>query len=146
MWFLKIFLWSSYSPVPSFPITMTGKIPWYSNKPSVTMIITAQTNFPCLMKRLCQVWQTSINFVYLKHLNVTTRQNFAVKNIVFCDLLIEDQVWSKVEHGAVSIGVWPPAQTEHHHPHPWQLNHWHLIIHMQVTETWQKTCFKSNNT
>lgn len=37
---------------------------------------------------------------------------------VIRDLLIEDQVWGKVEHGAVSKSVGPPAQGEHHHPHP----------------------------
>lgn len=38
-------------------------------------------------------------------------------------LLIKDQVWSKVEHGAVGECVGPPAQGEHHHPHPRQLDH-----------------------
>ncbi len=45
------------------------------------------------------------------------------KASIFRDLLIEHQVWGEVEHGAVSKCVGPPAQSEHHHPHPRQLNH-----------------------
>lgn len=51
------------------------------------------------------------------------------------DLLIEDQVWSEVQHGAVGEGVGPPAQSEHHHAHPGQLNHGHLVVYVHVTET-----------
>ncbi len=88
-------------------------------------------------KRLHHVSQTSVNFKsrssVLSSIEVKKKKNLQKWK---SDLLIEDQVWGKVEHGAVSECVGPPAQSEHHHPHPWQLNHWHLIIHMQVTETW----------
>lgn len=54
------------------------------------------------------------------------------------DLLIKNKVWSKVEQWAVGKRVRSPAQSEHHDPHPWQLDHWHLVVHMKVTEA----CYK----
>lgn len=64
-------------------------------------------------------------------------QNTAVHR----DSLIENKVRGKVEQRAVGEGVGPPAQGEHHHPHPGQLDHCHLIVHMQVTETWEQNMF-----
>ena len=52
-----------------------------------------------------------------------------------CDILIKDQVWSKVQHGAISECVRPPPEGEHHHPHPRRLDHKHLVVHVQITET-----------
>ena len=51
------------------------------------------------------------------------------------DILIKDQVWSKVQHGAISERVRPPSQGKYHHPHPRRLDHEHLVVHVQVAET-----------
>lgn len=60
------------------------------------------------------------NFVFVSNTSELElhRSTVPCKERIIGDLLIEDQVWSKVEHGAVGESVGPPAQSEHHHPHP----------------------------
>lgn len=51
--------------------------------------------------------------------------------------LVEDQVRREVQHPRVGVLVGSPTQSEDHHSHPGMLYHCHLIVHMQVTETWE---------
>lgn len=50
-------------------------------------------------------------------------------------VLIEDQVWGKVKHPPVDVLVGPPPQGKHHHAHPRMLDHCHLVVHMEISET-----------
>lgn len=52
-------------------------------------------------------------------------------------LLIDDEVWCEAEHVAVALLVRPPAQAERHEEEPGALQQGHLIIQVQVPETWR---------
>lgn len=51
-------------------------------------------------------------------------------------ILVEHEIWGKVEHPPVDVLVRPPSQGEHHHPHPGLLNDRHLVVHVEISETW----------
>lgn len=51
-------------------------------------------------------------------------------------VLIEHKVRGKVKHPAVDVFVGPPSQGKHHHSHPRMLDDSHLIVHVEVSETW----------
>lgn len=52
------------------------------------------------------------------------------------NLLIKHQIWSKVQHSWVDIFEWPPSHGKYHQSHPGVLYDGHLVIYMQVTETY----------
>lgn len=51
-------------------------------------------------------------------------------------ILIKHEVRGKVEHPAVDVFVGPPSQGKHHHSHPRMLDDSHLVVHVEVSETW----------
>lgn len=51
-------------------------------------------------------------------------------------VLVKHQVRRKVKHPAVDVFIGPPSQGKHHHSHPWVLDDSHLVIHVEVSETW----------
>lgn len=51
--------------------------------------------------------------------------------------LVEDQVRREVQHPCIGVLVRPPTQSKDHHSHPGMLYHCHLIIHVQIAETWE---------
>lgn len=51
-------------------------------------------------------------------------------------VLVEHKVRGKVKHPAVDVLVGPPSQGKHHHSHPRMLDDGHLVVHVEVSETW----------
>lgn len=51
--------------------------------------------------------------------------------------LVNDQVWSKAQQVAIGLLVGPPAQSKSHQEHPGVLQQGHLVIQVQIPETWR---------
>lgn len=51
--------------------------------------------------------------------------------------LVNDQVWSKAQQVAIGLLVGPPAQSKSHQEHPGVLQKGHLVIQVQISETWR---------
>ena len=52
-------------------------------------------------------------------------------------ILVEHKIRGEVKHPAVDVLIGPPSQGKHHHPHPWMLNDGHLVVHMEIPETYK---------
>lgn len=70
------------------------------------------------------------------HNKILLRNVIEFKNSMLY-VLVEHEVWSKVKHPAVGVLIGPPPQGKHHHSHPRMLNDGHLVIHMEISKTWE---------